>query len=143
MSYPLGVSPLVARMRPAGPARRSPEMPRLAASPRGDLVRVDEELVDPICLDAYPVVRRPANGVRRALKEEFDRHATCRDPAMSSINAHAIAIADRTVVHHQAAVATPRPGAEVIEVAAFVVDDRRHTRPPQSYEQKSLVAYQS
>jgi hypothetical protein len=36
------------------------------------------------------------------------------------------------VMDHEAAPAAPRASPHVIEVAAFVVDDRRHTSPPQS-----------
>src|SRR5205823_2028423 len=35
-----------------------------------------------------------------------------------------------TVMDHQTAVATPRAGPEMVEIAAFVVNDRRHTSLP-------------
>src|SRR6266550_5908782 len=73
---------------------------------------------------------------RSALHQEFDWYTAGCDPAMCSVHMEAIAIADRSVMNHQTAVASPRAGPEMIEVAAFVVNDRRHTNPPQSYEEE-------
>src|SRR5438132_7785470 len=73
---------------------------------------------------------------RSALHQEFDRYTAGCDPAMGAVHVEAIAIADRSVMNHQTAVASPRAGPEMIEVAAFVVNDRRHTNPPQSYEEE-------
>jgi len=70
--------------------------------------------------------------VAGVVNQELDRHAPGRDPLVSSIDVQAIAVADRAVMDHQAAFSTPRTGAEMIEIAAFVVDDGRHPSPPQS-----------
>src|SRR5947207_7480936 len=69
---------------------------------------------------------------RSALHQEFDWYTAGCDPAMRSVHVEAIAIADRSVVNHQTAVASPRAGPEMIEVAAFVVNDRGHTSLPRA-----------
>src|SRR5437773_12227940 len=74
---------------------------------------------------------------RSALHQEFDWYTAGCDPAMCSVHMEAIAIADRSVVNHQTAVASPRAGPEMIEVAAFVVDDRGHTDLAQSLAEQS------
>jgi hypothetical protein len=33
---------------------------------------------------------------------------------------------------HEAAFASPRAATQMVQIPAFVVDDRRHTSPPQS-----------
>lgn len=110
------------------------------------LVRVEE--------GAHPAARRGPNvdqraligsigtwiDVRAALNEELDRDAAGRDPAVRRVDVKSVAIADRAVMDHQAPVAPPRAGPEVIEVAAFVVDDGgRHTSPPQSSGQSFVT----
>ena len=59
---------------------------------------------------------------------------------VSSIDVQAIAISDRAVVDHEAAFPLPRAGTQMIEIAAFVVDDCRHTSPPQSYAKSFVTA---
>src|SRR5439155_27236967 len=61
---------------------------------------------------------------RSALHQEFDWYTAGCDPAMRSVHVQAIAIADRSVMNHQTAVASPRAGPEMIEFAAFVVNYR-------------------
>ena len=68
----------------------------------------------------------------RGLDEEFDRDPAGRDPAVSSIDVQTIAIPDRAVMDHEAAIAPPRAATQMVQIPAFVVDDRRHTSPPQS-----------
>jgi hypothetical protein len=60
---------------------------------------------------------------RGRLNKELDRHAAGRDPVVSSIDVQAVAITDRPVMYHEAALAVSRPGPQVIEAAAFVVND--------------------
>lgn len=88
----------------------------------GVLVRVEK---------SHARYRRFVDGGR--LDQVFDRYSAGRDPAVSRINVQAIAIADRAVMDHEAAFAPARAGTQMVEVAAFVIDDGRHTSPPQSW----------
>lgn len=72
--------------------------------------------------------------VRGALDEDFDRDAACRDPAMSGVDMDTVAVADRAVMDHETAVASPRASTEMVEVAALVLDHERHPSPPQSFD---------
>src|SRR5207237_7724128 len=76
---------------------------------------------------------------RSALHQEFDRYTAGCSPAMGSVHVEAIAIADRSVMNHQTAVAPPRAGPEMIEVAAFVVNDRRHTSLPRATRKRFVT----
>src|SRR2546425_1493774 len=88
-------------------------------------------------VDECSVIRPIGAGVDVwcVLKKEFDRHAASRDPAVCSIGMRTVAIPHRTVMDHQATVATSRAALQMVEVAAFVADDCRHTSLPKLHRE--------
>ena len=68
-------------------------------------------------------------GNRHGLDQEFDRHSAGRDPAVRSVDPQTIAVTNGAVMDHEAAFAPPRAGPQMIQVAAFVVNDRRPYGP--------------
>ena len=88
------------------------------------IVGLDDHLSGRGCSDVNEraIARAIRTGVHAggALDQEFDRHAACRDPAMGPVDVKTVAIAHRTVMDHQTAVATPRAGP-IVDIRASPV----------------------